>query len=520
LTDAYLANPDDPFAVIPVEHDPFAPIEPIPDLPERTKSYLDEARQLARSARSAGVPGIYDALSGAGPRFPDWPPSSPGLPPPQPTPPSIAAMMENQRRWGMPPASEQIPGIITKTARMMAAPVIDLARKAHTATTGEGADKPPEEPLSDDPQEWDAYYDALKRYHGGNLLDLLGLTGARAPVAKPGELGIFGGRLAKTADLAKLAEAQGMEKAGSAPSTIWYHTGWAKGRDGEWRFEIPDYNATWIRQPKNNQADTMEDIVSHPELFAAYPDMADTWAESFRKNAGFAGEYVSAGSRYPRDLIRLRNENENPLSVALHELQHGVQEREGFGAGANYDRVGWDPYIRTSGEVEARNVQKRADMIPEALQYTPPWLTEDRPRTDQLVRDAQGRLTQEAPGVWDTKTVSSGLPLYDKNQVVIQVDPKAVIAAHKATDPNFAQYDKVNRLEDFVAQGNPLSMPEIGVTNGRLGFTNGRNRTWWAANRNLDSIPVVVDAGNKDEVRNLLGQYGDKKSILALLDDY
>jgi hypothetical protein len=42
-----------------------------------------------------------------------------------------------------------------------------------------------------------------------------------APFAERGAIGIFGGRLAKTADLGALSKAEAMEKAGATPAEIW-----------------------------------------------------------------------------------------------------------------------------------------------------------------------------------------------------------------------------------------------------------------------------------------------------------
>jgi hypothetical protein len=57
----------------------------------------------------------------------------------------------------------------------------------------------------------------------------------------------------------------------------------------------------------------------------------------------------------------------------------------GVGGFDAYDEPG-ELYRRTSGEVEARNVQTRRDMTPDQRRATPPWETEDVPRAQQIVR--------------------------------------------------------------------------------------------------------------------------------------
>src|SRR5690606_14357852 len=53
----------------------------------------------------------------------------------------------------------------------------------------------------------------------------------------------FGGVHARSADLVRLEMAQEMERAERNVFEIWQATGWFRGADGEWRFEIPDRDA-------------------------------------------------------------------------------------------------------------------------------------------------------------------------------------------------------------------------------------------------------------------------------------
>src|SRR3990167_10187275 len=55
---------------------------------------------------------------------------------------------------------------------------------------------------------------------------------------------IFAGPGAKTADLLKLNVAQRMEQAGAKAEEILKSTGWFKGMEGKWKYEIPDRKST------------------------------------------------------------------------------------------------------------------------------------------------------------------------------------------------------------------------------------------------------------------------------------
>ena len=78
-------------------------------------------------------------------------------------------------------------------------------------------------------------------YDPGPVLQAATLgMGAAAPAAEEGAAGIFGGRLAQGANLAKLNKAQTIEAAGASPNETYLTTGWYRGTDGKWRFEIPN----------------------------------------------------------------------------------------------------------------------------------------------------------------------------------------------------------------------------------------------------------------------------------------
>ena len=67
-----------------------------------------------------------------------------------------------------------------------------------------------------------------------------------------------------------------MQQAGADMESIRKATGWHEGMDGKWRFEINDSRM----QLRADAADipnytTLGELVDAPELFEAYPDMAD-----------------------------------------------------------------------------------------------------------------------------------------------------------------------------------------------------------------------------------------------------
>ena len=145
----------------------------------------------------------------------------------------------------------------------------------------------------------------------------------------------YAGRNANGANLESLREAQEMLSAGADMESIRKATGWHEGMDGKWRFEINDSRM----QLRTDAADipnytTLGELVDAPELFEAYPDMADL-SVTFHtledgQNGGYSRKFDSI--ELSRDL---KNRPEALLNSLIHEAQHAIQNREGFASGAN-----------------------------------------------------------------------------------------------------------------------------------------------------------------------------------------
>lgn len=181
--------------------------------------------------------------------------------------------------------------------------------------------------------------------------------------------------------------------------------------------------------------------VRHPDLRAAYPDVAtmhtrtyaddlgDANAAYLRKDGG-RGEQIAYHAGAP------------DKSTFLHESQHAIQQREGFARGGNpadaadwpevqqlalklskemeaaraagdkqtysklYDKVyrlvgqdGYEAYKSLAGEAEARLTQSRMNLTPAERAARPPWLEFDVPREEQIVRGLLGEPTGPAMSV-------------------------------------------------------------------------------------------------------------------------
>lgn len=191
---------------------------------------------------------------------------------------------------------------------------------------------------------------------------------AGAKMVEDNAAGIFGGRLARTADHAKLAQAEDMAGKGVPREQIWNDTGWFQGVDGKWRFEIDDSGATY----QGGRRGKLSSIMDHPDLYDAYPEAgrAKVYPRSGSSGGLTEGLTGPIGNRIIPHQIEMGSRTD-PRKAFLHESQHIAQAQEGFSRGANLK----DPdYWGNLGEQEARAVEKRADLTPSERAKRPPWL--------------------------------------------------------------------------------------------------------------------------------------------------
>jgi hypothetical protein len=191
-----------------------------------------------------------------------------------------------------------------------------------------------------------------------------------AKADSPNLMFAFAGERAKTADLDKLAKAKTLEAEGADRTKIWKETGWFRGVDQKWRFEIDDSQARMANfyrddtypnilrahVPKNRadylpQALPLEDYINHAGLEQAYWPTREQAPSVIFDDLGnrVRGRY-SRGS----DLITMDSGSflakDEGKSTVLHELQHRIQYDEGFPTGGN-EKSGVAAYNEISARI-------------------------------------------------------------------------------------------------------------------------------------------------------------------------
>lgn len=151
----------------------------------------------------------------------------------------------------------------------------------------------------------------------------------------PPEKYSYAGRNAENADLDALHEAERYEMQGVDAETIRQKTGWFRGADGKWRWEINDSGMKLRTDAADISNYTMlGELVDAPALFATYPDMKDMSVTFHNLERGQFGGYHRTFDSI--ELSReLKQKPEALLNSLIHEVQHAIQRREGFTPGAN-----------------------------------------------------------------------------------------------------------------------------------------------------------------------------------------
>ena len=164
-------------------------------------------------------------------------------------------------------------------------------------------------------------------------------------------LNSFAGEKAITANVGKLDQAKAMLEKGADEVEIWQKTGWFKDKDGAWKFEIGDSKARL--NPNFKSGGRLSELLEHEELFKAYPELKDISVKKINDEGGEKLGYYDPNKK------EIAINNIGDKSTLMHEVQHAIQEIEGFAKGSG---AKGENYRLSHGEAEARNVQNRLNL--------------------------------------------------------------------------------------------------------------------------------------------------------------
>ena len=202
--------------------------------------------------------------------------------------------------------------------------------------------------------------------------DILGGVLGRMNNAKDKFSFIFGGEKALGANKAKLKTARDMAKNGAKDDEIWAKTGWYKDIDGKWKFEInPKGGDSKIFSDEistiEGEIGTIADqrlaqiegkklgeILKDDELFASYPMLKNIKISAETKNyaGSFKGDEITLNLSLKGDELK---------SSLYHEIQHAVQDIEGFAKGTSPENINFQSFKEWQ-ELKAQALQKTREI--------------------------------------------------------------------------------------------------------------------------------------------------------------
>lgn len=168
----------------------------------------------------------------------------------------------------------------------------------------------------------------------------------------------------QTIRMDNLDVAKQMEEAKKDAKAIKMATGWEKGVDGKWRYEMPDAKIKDTLDVgggnivKRNEEDMLwnggklEKAIDAPELFKLYPQLKDVRinTDAIMNDMPSNGEYNPQTKTITIHADELKYLN----SILNHEIQHVIQHEEGFAHGGTPEQVERD-FNAAKAEWKARS---------------------------------------------------------------------------------------------------------------------------------------------------------------------
>lgn len=342
----------------------------------------------------------------------------------------------------------------------------------------------------------------------------------------------------RTFRMDNLSVARKMEEEKKDAKAIKMATGWERGADGKWRYDMPDakikdtMNVGGGHIVKRYEDDMLwnggklSEVIDAPELFKAYPQLKDVLIETdaIMNDMPSNGEYNSKTNTITIHADELKYMN----GILNHEIQHAIQDIEGFAKGGSPRLVrgevkkklnevtkqirqlraegkedeakalveknrglynayqkndDFNSYKSLAGDVEARNVQERMNMTPEERRKTLAESTEDVARKDQIflgvgdvsfsLRDmADGKESGAADMAEDLKSLKTPDEVDDAIKTAIDDMPSGWQMANKKM-VHIAQALGENRKAEIAGEEPKFSLKDGSLIKAGTYFSGG-----------------------------------------------
>ena len=342
----------------------------------------------------------------------------------------------------------------------------------------------------------------------------------------------------RTFRMDNLSVARKMEEEKKDAKAIKMATGWERGADGKWRYEMPDAKIKdtmdvggghIVKRYEDDMlwnGGKLSKVIDAPELFKAYPQLKDVLidTDAIMNDMPSNGEYNSKTNTITIHADELKYMN----GILNHEIQHAIQDIEGFAKGGSPRLVrgevkkklnevtkqirqlraegkedeakalieknrglynayqkndDFNSYKSLAGEVEARNVSARLNMTPEERRKSLAESTEDVARKDQILlgvgdvsfslRDmADGKESGAADMAEDLKSLNTPDEVDDAIKTAIEDMPSGWQMANKKMI-HIAQALGENRKAEIAGEEPKFSLKDGSLIKAGTYFSGG-----------------------------------------------
>lgn len=303
-------------------------------------------------------------------------------------------------------------------------------------------------------------------------------------------------------------------------------TSWFQS-DGKWKWEIPDeYFKLKDDADLSNGEHRLSEIIDHDLIFMVYPEL---------KNQKVKISNVSGRSLYNSvdKTIKLKigeKSNSQIEASLLHEVQHAIQEIEGFDGGTS-TLGGMLRYYEKPGEIEAADTVRRFmhSKVDKTFsrEYVAPELSKDNPKHPTLDKYLAGETKKQTP-IRDNlyqKSKEKGNGIYEK------IDRKALQMEIDETDNGQnIRFDNGGRfrrhVNDTAGKEPAFSMPENKENLHYQGNNLGSGKTiktgikvsdsYGKVNQELTKYTMVYDESMKEAIEQLKRVEGKPNSDIKI----
>lgn len=316
-----------------------------------------------------------------------------------------------------------------------------------------------------------------------------------------------------------LNRAKQMQKTGTDNENIRQNTGWFQDRNGDWKFEISDKNMK-IKdniQLKENTNYKLGDIIEHNTLFTMYPNFKNIDI-NFKDLKNVNGFYDKKQKSITIN-NKIINSGINLEKTIIHELQHSIQNEEGFENGTT-SRLSRKRYYENLGEIEATDTAQRflREKYENSSDSTAPESSKANPKHKNYDRYMQKRGIVDKIKDNMFKSNKKGDKSYETFEENISEnqtqDNNLVVGRERGRYLNETNQESLEQINKETLRDNDQQIWDgLNVPTKKLTKEQRQNRLEYLKNLDISNMKLLEKSKIKSEIRALENGYNSVEEM-------